>query len=783
MAKKKQGSLIDGVRAVCRDLTGKDAGWKSLLAHHGLDLLAADLHKELTRELPAIDRTLPGFEDFAVEGRRGIEPGIPCYSLLYHAVASPRVTKDPDGKDLSAFPTLDQLELIENYVFGVKAPSIQDLRVHADDVPLAIAVFASEYRPAIGTVHQKHADMCFSRTGIARVGTHGEHYDPPSRAYLPGDAREPHAMRVLPCRYGAYVAMQLRGDWDSFGPLRPDSLRAPHAKKRGASNPDRKDSARDFWVPLHKLFSGRECIRGQELDVRLAARHQNEKLRRIHLAFRAHGHDGGWHEPDISNPPFIMTNGLASLAPLPGGAAMVVPMPHDPMVEAATYQDRPLTYVVPRSQSNLASSLELAARGDAHHAPEYVHARHQVDKHGQVTNLNSLPNVAGRVAKGGYNAQHYLDFTADGWIMVECEALALELPRRIAAYSLIAPPDFFPFVKQQDLMDWWNQSVPPDIKDSIWPDNPGPPLPLSDVRLPANLSLPQARFSDADETVTAIVSRRGAGGDRATQIDRRQPRVSSLPDRAAGVFAPGWDCSTDRTPKRPAGAKGPRPGRLHLAAYGLGSPFPEDAKLCAALSAYWPAAAPDVTRSFEPAAGGLDYAVTTPLPDSVIGLTGKKPWDGIAGPVLSTAYPGEVEFSALAYGDWVEAALRNRFSFQTIAGTPSGQYEARTLAMARVYQVLGAKTTKQKSAWCVLSFSPAEDHAVERDRAVKAAGKPLTRGAFRFVVFEHGRKRVHPQRFDRILVRYKKLITLFADPNLVLTDGGVGVWESHEFTL
>ena len=32
--------------------------------------------------------------------------------------------------------------------------------------------------------------------------------------------------------------------------------------------------------------------------------------------------------------------------------------------------------------------------------------------------------------------------------------------------------------------------------------------------------------------------------------------------------------------------------------YGLGSPFPEDAKLCAALNSFWPAAAPDAGRTF-----------------------------------------------------------------------------------------------------------------------------------------------------------------------------------------
>ncbi|MDF0681978.1 MAG: hypothetical protein P0116_13550 [Candidatus Nitrosocosmicus sp.] len=64
-----------------------------------------------------------------------------------------------------------QIEVIENYVFGVKPPSILELRRKAEHGLLAIVVFAHEYRPAAETVHQKHADHCFSRTGVARVGT------------------------------------------------------------------------------------------------------------------------------------------------------------------------------------------------------------------------------------------------------------------------------------------------------------------------------------------------------------------------------------------------------------------------------------------------------------------------------------------------------------------------------------------------------------------------------------------------------------------------------------
>jgi hypothetical protein len=769
--------LIDLVGIMCKELADREPGWQRLLAHHGLDVRATDLRRELSRELPNIDRTVPGFEDFALEGRRGIEPGQPARSLLFHALASPRVLSDPEGRPLALFPIPAQLDALENYVFGTQPPSLQDLRVRADDAPIAMVVFAYEYRAALGTVHQKHADMCFSRTGIARVGTHPEKYDGASRAYLPLVEDNPRALRVLPCRYAAFVAAQYKGDKDGFGPVR---------FRTADTDPNsRGDDERDFWVPLHKLFSGPECIHGRTLVIGLSAYHENQKLRRIHLALRARGHES-WTAPAIDQPPFVLTSGLAGLSPLAGGGAVLRPVPHDPLVAPAEYGGAPLTYVVP-PDAHFSSSLYLESGPHGERsAPEYVHARHQLDDHGFEVNLNRAPDVIARVVRGGYRARHYVDFTADGVIAADCPELVLDLPRRIAGYSLIAPPDFYPFVKQQDLMDWWEQSVPPDVHDTIWPDNPGAPEPLSDNRLPANLNLPGARFAAADDTITAIVAMRGAGRDRPARITPPLlPRVSSLPDRAAGVFAPGWDCSIDRTPDQAptGGAESASPGTTHLAAYGLGSPFPEDAKLCAALSSYWPAAAPDITRAFEP--GGA-YAVTTPLTDEALGLTGgPPPWDGIAGPVMAApAFPNEVEFSAFAYGDWVEAALENRFSFARIAGLSTADYEARTLIMARVYEVLGAKSTKAKAAWCLLSFAAATDYAQELQAAEVASGRTLAAAhAYRFVMFQHRGARTHPQRFDKILVRFDSLVTLFADPRRVLLGNGGGRWQLHEFPL
>lgn len=107
--------LIQELQQICNDLASE--GWRDLLLPHGLDITATNLATEVAKQLPAIRGDLPGFEDFAMEGRRGIEPGKPARSLLFHALASPNV-----GNGVTAFPTPKQLDTVENYVYAAALP-------------------------------------------------------------------------------------------------------------------------------------------------------------------------------------------------------------------------------------------------------------------------------------------------------------------------------------------------------------------------------------------------------------------------------------------------------------------------------------------------------------------------------------------------------------------------------------------------------------------------------------------------------------------------------------
>ncbi|MCH9809525.1 MAG: hypothetical protein K0U74_17530 [Alphaproteobacteria bacterium] len=721
-------------------------------------------------------------------------------------MASPRVTTYPDESGepvaLEGFPTPSEIEAVEDYVYGISPPTIEEIRVSTNGAPLAIVVYANEYRPGVETVHRKHADMCYSRTGISRVGTEQPQYDGESRGYRPFVDGNPTELRVLPCRYTAYIAALVDGEADRHGPQRfvrandtqsPPSTTALTSKSAGGAAPAAavegtaiSDTDRKFWLPVHKLFDGGECISGLHIEVKLWARHVNEKLRRAHLYFLANGHDGGWSEPSLSEEPFVITKNLAEFSTRSDhGAWLLVPEPKEALVARAEYQNKPLTYIVPAEKrgawSVFHSTLNLSPTpGNSRAAPEYLHAVHKVDENGTVTNLLDDKDAIETIKKGGYRAQHYLDFTADGWVDVECSALALELPRRLAACSVLAAPDFFPKVKQTDLMDWTDQSSPPSLLDKIWPERPGAPEALSEQRFMANLELPDANFNADDDTMTAIVGHYGSGAGVLSHARRKENfRSSMLPDGAAGVFAPGWDVSFDRSPET-ATENGLVPGKTYFNTYGLGSPFIEDTKLCAALSSFWPAASPDIARAFAPTPG---YATATPLEDEVLGIGGGNPWDGFHGPIVD--YNAKtVDYFDLAYADYVQTAIDKKFEIDVIAQMTAQEYIARTLVMARVYETLNATTRQAKAGIAVLSFKRPKHDDEGLMKALADTGRTVqSEFVYRYEIIRHNGPETHPDpaKFSRKIVKYDKLLEIYADPSIVLMrDDKAGQWKAYE---
>ncbi|MDE0114808.1 MAG: hypothetical protein OXN84_21315 [Albidovulum sp.] len=200
------GTLAE-LRGVAKQLVTK--GWNEGLRKHGLDLKAALSHDdegfaEALAATLAVDRNVPGFDDFTTAGNRAIEPGKPAASLLYHAMASPFV--HPDGTAIpgkaSHYPTLAELDAVENYIFGLHQIDLSQLRNPV------IAVLAYEYRTAPRTPHGQHADLAYSRCGVARVGTAAAAYDAVNRGFAGIDQNG--NTRAVPARYAAFIAEHVK---------------------------------------------------------------------------------------------------------------------------------------------------------------------------------------------------------------------------------------------------------------------------------------------------------------------------------------------------------------------------------------------------------------------------------------------------------------------------------------------------------------------------------------------------------------------------------------------
>jgi hypothetical protein len=709
-------ALIDEVKTICDRLA--PLGWRDLLkavTGNALDMskpTPAALRQELTKNLASIDRSVPGFEDFAPSGRRAVTAAQPASSLLYHALASPLVTRDHQGRALQGFATAAELDVLENFIFSLAPISLpRFIQENGGTSKVGVVVFAADYRPAADTVDGRQADLTFSRTGISRIGTARPRYNPAVRGFWPEDEDNAHHVRVLPARFSAWLAVRKKGRDTRVSPI----LDNDQAQKQGEAN-------RDFWVPVHKLFAGSECLQDLTLTPRFNAKLFNLKIQRIHRALKTN--------PLPTSFPYVIRDGnIADWSTDPAlGPGWLMPTVRPRLVEPAIINGRPLTYKVTRTLVDGFAAVEPPGKDnlngmEINPVPSYVHGRTRV-ANGQLQDLNDEPDVLASMRAKPYEALHYIDYTGEGWVEVELPQLNRFNLKTAAAYALVSAPDFFPASGQFELSEWSRSAeIPAQFRGELWSIAP---TPLSETRLPANLQLPNSPFSPTDTTITAVVGMGPPIGVPAVWPHQSDVmRFSSLPDDCAGVFAPGWDVGADRLPGRN--------GAAHLAGYGLGSPFPEDAKLCAALSTFWPAVAPDVFRTFATPIGNTSGTIA-PLTDEEIGQSGSLPWDGVPGPRVVTENGNRfVEIATFLNADYVRQAVQNRFSIRLTARVGVEEYQRRILAACRVYSVVGGlssiSTTRGK--WLVLSFRAMSSGDSELQQAQSEAGTILRGQVYR----------------------------------------------------
>ena len=147
---------------------------------------------------------------------------------------------------------------------------------------------------------------------------------------------------------------------------------------------------------------------------------------------------------------------------------------------------------------------------------------------------------------------------------------------------------------------------------------------------------------------------------------------------------------------------------VFYATYGLGSPFPEDVKLCAAANSFWPAVSPDASRTF-----GRDGTPTAiPLLDEELGyheqhplrLNGSKQktrgWDGEYGP-FATPDGLKVNYADIQRSDYVANLLRGRWRFDLLSRITDRQLTARIETIRRAVLRLEGRTPARSRWWLV----------------------------------------------------------------------------------
>ncbi len=633
-----------------------------------------------------------GFDDFA--GSRLIEPGMPQLSLLYHALASPRVR--PAAFTSANYPSVEQLDTLENYIYALRKFTIPESDLKKE---YCFAVFAYEYRPAFKTPHHMHADMVYSRTGIARIGEREMNYDRMNRcwtnlpAIVPGTTVKNIA--VTPARYGVFLARKVT--YDNIHLL---SMGKYKGEKNGDDRYDNfHDDKKWFLQPVRKIFDNDLLINEKALS--FIEKHESRKIYNLikpndeSLIRKSADLIEQDKSKTMTGSSFLVISrcsnesGPALVRPAKKSNAQVYIRVTDHSRYFTSYNQEVVEDIEILDEQGRYRGVNGYQFG--RNKPMYVNITYKRDDSNK-TGFTALKRAANgafetEIYKGGYETPLFEDSICDGYLTVDTSGwdghLMQGIGRKncIPAFSIVTAPDFFPQVDNFDLAEFDVGPGTNSKNESSFYE--GGVASLATIRISPDPKLIRNEMPDGksvDETYTAVYCEKNTSGfdGKKSFSDPRTPKgyfVSGyLPDVSSSVFAPGWDITYsnyDSTNK---------PENVFLSTRGLGSPFVEDMKLCAASNGMWPAASPDASRTYQGSVTNKEFNIdewlrnptAIPLLDEEIGIHKDSPctdqskkgslgWDGEQGPFLQMHdNKWYVNFTDLGRADYVDNALHQR---------------------------------------------------------------------------------------------------------------------------
>lgn len=710
------------------------------------DALTAELLKDLDKS--KLDKLIQapdsGFDDFA--GINLIKPGFPAFSLLYHALASPRVR----SAAIKSYPDLEHIDVLENYIYALSDwDHIKSTYAVKSNDDLVLAVFAYEYRPAFKTPHHEYADLVFSRTGVARVGQHDMNYDTINRCYTnkPKDGIPVQKVAVVPARYGLFLAKRVKSS--------EIDLMKTGVYKPGDKFNDQHDDQRTFLQPIRKVFH-HDLLFG-ETSLRFHEEHKSEKLSKLteHTDLKFFRD----LKPTVRYSPFLIvqnpnqTNVISSF--------MVISQPKE-LIRIAKEGGKNLYFLVPAmipgedgySPNRYFTSLntqdvedvELLVKGKGKNnyqkipnqyneprtQPLFLNITHQQDTLIPAGFHEVIKDDAfeKRINDGLYQSPLFEDSICEGKVTAQITvdpagALKGLYPESLPAFSIVTAPDFFPQVDNFDLVDF---DVNPGNEVGRSNFYEGGVASLATARLTPNPKLIATNTLSDNQTYTAVLSQKSkAAGSSFQSAKFKNPTLPKgyvvsgfLPDVASSVFAPGWDITYSAD----------KPGSLdvYLSTEGLGSPFVEDMKLCAASNGMWPASSPDSARTYQ---GALDrdYRNPTAIPllDDELGFHKHSPaglmmnketfgWDGVQGPFMENINnKWVINFADVGRADVVQNALDGNIDMSKLRNLTSAELISRMSCLRKCIDHMPKVNfnTHQKDArmpaftrWWLISAEP-----------------------------------------------------------------------------
>ncbi|WP_158994004.1 hypothetical protein [Mucilaginibacter sp. L196] len=738
----------------------KTNGWEPLVTQvSGLTLqLSGSSDPNLFKTFRANKVQAIGCDDFA--GKQLISPGQPQNSLLYHLLASPRV-RLPAPATAEDYPSLAQIDQLENFIYSLQTINAIDTQ------SMVLAMFSYEYRPSSKTPHGCHADLVFSRSAFSRIGTQPvSAYDKINRCYtnLPQNPELTKEIAAAPARYGLFLAA-----------LVPGTKVVNNAEQKANPNenyllPVRKIFKNDSLIAGYDLYFEeahinerlkRLCLKKTLVKTPTAVNFDFNKapfIRRSSSSTDPSVSFPAEYDQEMVNLTEVGSSVLLSSYPWPltrqarqtvngRSERLRVQIPQAEGTSPLVYSNRRYTslklmgkhdqfsdaYNVLKDSVLYPRSIITDYRAPRN-APMFVYIRERVTEADgdNVTLLSYLnetnPDDLLMQTRNSYWVGLFEDNICDGCVFARLKrknigqqdsaiiSKIMSIPL-LPAFSIVSAPDFFPMVESYDMLPYRDLFISGGVEDTSSAKlkaNPNIDLPGVQTSAFPNYSSNGIETNVQDTVFSIITGLPDAGtlypgGAYDVVQASSQTRSNFLPDSATLIFFPGWDMTYSNEIDQIGEVK-----NTFYSTMGLGSPFMEDSKLCAAANGMWAAASPDSARTFRasltdiPTKGLPQTAV--PLLDIELGLHPHSPavkdfgqmqstgWDGEQGPfLLRNGNNVFVNFTDINKSDYVQNALAGQFDMSLMRQITIKEITGRMASLYQCYHYFRHK----KNLWLV----------------------------------------------------------------------------------